>query len=237
MPRKPRFILPGVPLHVVQRGHNRADVFFDDEDRRAYLSWLGEAAERYRCHVHAYVLMTNHVHVLLTPHDRQGPSRCMQYVGRRYVPYANGRYRMSGTLWEGRFRASLVDDEAYLFHCMRYIELNPVRAGLVRTPAHYRWSSYRSNAQGKIDPLITPHSLFVALAANAPDRHAAYRALFADRLAAMQEAAIAAALHSGTPLGRESFIAGVEKRLHQKVGYARRGRPPVRSDELNRKGL
>jgi putative transposase len=114
MPRKPRFFLPGVPVHVVQRGNNRQPIFFDDFDRRVYLDWLKEAAERWSCRIHAYVLMTNHVHLPLTPDGADGVSRTMQYLGRRYVPYINDTYRRSGTFWEGRFKSSLVQTEAYL---------------------------------------------------------------------------------------------------------------------------
>jgi putative transposase len=128
MPRKPRFFLPGLPIHVVQRGHSREPVFFEDHDYAAYLDWLTEAAARYECAIHAYVLMTNHVHILVTPREAEAVSRMMQYVGRRYVPYINYTYGTSGSIWEGRYKASLIHDEQYLLTCMRYIELNPVRA-------------------------------------------------------------------------------------------------------------
>ena len=157
MPRKPRFFLADIPAHIVQRGHSREPVFFEDSDYRAYLTWLGEAAQRYRCAIHAYVLMTNHVHLLATPRDKQGIPRMMQYVGRRYVPYINHSYATSGSIWEGRYKASLIQDEPYLLTCMRYIELNPVRAKMARSPGQYRWSSYRTNAQGIEDKRITPH--------------------------------------------------------------------------------
>jgi len=162
MPRKPRFFLPDVPVHVVQRGHSREPVFFEEGDYLTYRHWLIEAARRYDCAVHAYVLMTNHVHILAMPHYKTGISRMMQHVGRRYVPYINHSYGTRGSLWEGRFKASLVHDEEYLLTCMRYIELNPVRANMVNTPGQYRWSSYRANAQGKDDTLITPHSYICA---------------------------------------------------------------------------
>jgi putative transposase len=137
MPRKPRFFLADVPTHVVQRGNNRQPTFFDDNDRRVYLKWLAEAMERWNCAVHAYVLMTNHVHLLLTPNDAQGVSRAMQYLGRRYVPYMNHRHGRTGTLWEGRFKSSLVQSDAHLLTCYRYIELNPVGAGMVAVSDAY----------------------------------------------------------------------------------------------------
>src|SRR5690348_7286923 len=157
MPRKPRFQVPGVPAHVVQRGNNRQAIFFESSDYAAYLNWLREGLKRYGCELHAYALMTNHVHLLMTPDSRDAISRTMQYVGRHFVPYINFSYGRTGTLWEGRYKASLVQEEHYLLLCMRYIEMNPVRAGMVKSPSHYRWSSYRSNAQGQEDPLVTAH--------------------------------------------------------------------------------
>lgn len=227
MPRKPRFVLPGVPLHVVQRGNNRDPIFFDESDYAAYLKWLKEAAERYGCAVHAYVLMTNHVHVLVTPSDSDGVSRMMQYLGRKYVPYINHTYGTTGTLWEGRFKASLIDAEDYLFSCMRYIELNPVRAAMVKSPAHYRWSSYRANAQGKEDALITPHARYVALGRTAEARCEAYRALFKSSLGDAELNDLRAAWQTGTPLGNERFKEKVETKLGVRVGYATRGRPKI----------
>ena len=141
MARKPRFVLPGYPRHVVQRGNNRQACFFDESDYRKYLDSLAEAAHKYHCQVHAYVLMTNHVHLLVTPTTDEGISQMMQSVGRRYVRYFNGVYRRTGTLWEGRYKASLVQTDSYLLTCYRYIELNPVRAEMVPDPGDYPWSS------------------------------------------------------------------------------------------------
>ena len=158
MPRKPRFHLPGVPVHVVQRGNNRQAVFYDEQDYRAYLKWLEEGAERYGCAIHAYVLMTNHVHLLVSPAHGESLGRLMQYLGRYYVLYINHHYGRSGTLWEGRYKASLIQAQDYLLACYRYIELNPVRAGMAKGPGQYRWSSYGYNALGREDRLLTPHS-------------------------------------------------------------------------------
>jgi len=149
MPRKPRFYLPGIPAHVIQRGNSRQAVFFSDEDYTAYLDWLKEGAEKHGCAIHAYVLMTNHVHLLMTPQTREAISKTIQFVGRHYVTYINHVYGRSGTLWEGRHKGCLISSEEYLFSCMRYIEMNPVRAGMVETPAEYPWSSYRWNATGR----------------------------------------------------------------------------------------
>ncbi len=225
MPRKPRFFLPGIPVHIVQRGYSLEPVFFEDDDYRAYLDWMSEAAQRYHCTLHAYVLMTNHVHILATPQDKKGISRMMQYIGRHYVPYINATYGASGSIWEGRYKASLINDEHYLFTCMRYIELNPVRANLARSPGHYRWSSYRTNAQGKTDELITTHPLYAALGRNRAARQKAYKALFKAPVDDADLKDIRDALQTGTPLGNTHFRKKIERKLKCKVGQAIRGRP------------
>jgi putative transposase len=225
MPRKPRFFLPGVPVHVVQRGNNRQAVFFDDNDYRVYLDWLGTAAGEHGCAIHAYVLMTNHIHLLMTPNGREAISATLQAVGRRFVPYINHSYGRTGTLWEGRFKASAVQAEDYLLACYRYIELNPVRAGMVERPEDYPWSSYRANACGAPDPLITPHPLYLACGTDAPGRQAAYRQLFASHLAPDLLRNLRACLQTGTPLGNDRFRAQIEQALGVRVGYSTRGRP------------
>ncbi|MCW9088534.1 MAG: transposase [Gammaproteobacteria bacterium] len=225
MPRKPRFFLPGLPVHIVQRGHSREPVFFEDNDYLAYLRWLKEGAERYKVEIHAYVLMTNHIHILATAGDTEGITRMMQYVGRWYVPYINRTYGSSGSIWEGRYKASLIHDEEYLLSCMRYIELNPVRADMVRSPAHYRWSSYRHNGQGKGDDLITPHALYLALGKTLPTRLTAYKALFKAHLDKGVLDDIRSAWQTGTPLGNDFFRQKIEAKLKCRVGQARRGRP------------
>ena len=225
MPRKPRFFLAGVPCHIVQRGNNREPIFFEKEDYLSYLEWLEEALERYDCALHAYVLMTNHVHLLVTPNRKDGISLTMQYVGRHYVPYINHMYDRSGTLWEGRFKASLIDSQTYLFTCMRYIELNPVRANMVKAPGEYRWSSYKGNATAKEDPLITPHPQYQSLGRSKQQRKQAYRALFRHHIEDRELHAIQACWQSGTPLGNERFREKIERRLKTKVGQATRGRP------------
>ncbi len=178
MPRKPRFYIAGMPVHVVQRGNNRQPIFFDESDYRIYLKWLNEAAIKYECAIHAYVLMTNHVHILVTPKETDGISRMMQYVGRYYVPYINHTYQRSGTLWEGRYKSSLIDEVAYLLACSRYIEMNPVRADMVQHPREYAWSSYGYNAEGKPDVLVQSHSLYMTLGDTDTVRRHAYQALF-----------------------------------------------------------
>ncbi len=225
MPRKPRFFLPDIPAHLVQRGNNRQAVFFAENDYRVYLGWLGEAAERNDCAIHAYVLMTNHVHLLVTPKDAAAISRMMQSVGQRYVPYVNHEYGRSGTLWEGRFKASLVQAQSYLLACYRYIEFNPVRAGMVAAPGDYPWSSYRCNALGERNPLIATHPDYRALGDSATERQAAYRDLFTAHLDPILLEQMHACLQTGTPFGNDRFREQIERTLGCDLGYARRGRP------------
>lgn len=232
MPRKPRFYLPGVPAHIVQRGHSREPVFFEREDYQAYLGWLQEASERYNCKVHAYVLMTNHIHILATPEDKNSISLMMQYIGRQYVPYINHAYGSSGSIWEGRYKSNIIHDEAYLLTCMRYIELNPVRADMVKSPGAYRWSSYQANAQGKDNEIINYHPLYHSLGKTKAQRLDAYKSLFKAHIDEKQLAVIRASWQTGTPLGNDYFKQKVEAKLKCKVGQARRGRPKKGSDPI-----
>ncbi|MDQ6988720.1 MAG: transposase [Mariprofundaceae bacterium] len=225
MPRKRRFYVAGMPVHVVQRGNNRDPIFFDDGDYRAYLSWLKEAALKYHCKIHAYVLMTNHVHLLVTPEDEMGVSLMMQYVGRYYVPYINHSYGRTGTLWEGRYKSSLIDADAYFLTCSRYIELNPVRALMVAHPREYVWSSYAANGEGKLDEVVTSHALYHALGATDEERKLAYAALFSVHIEAAELLDIRASWQTGTPLGNDRFRDKIEGVLGRKVGQSRRGRP------------
>ncbi|HWE43217.1 MAG TPA: transposase [Gemmatimonadaceae bacterium] len=190
MPRTPRLVAAGQPMHIIQRGNNRTSVFVDRADRERYLRMLHHASRRERCAIHAYVLMTNHVHILATPDGKRGPARMMQALGRWYVPYFNARHRRTGTLWEGRYRSRLIDSERYLLACSRYIEMNPVRAGLVVVPGAYRWSSFRGNGEGAPDYLVTAHPAYRALGASPAERRAAYRALFSVPLEEAEVSAI-----------------------------------------------
>ena len=219
MPRKPRFELPGVPQHVIQRGNNREPCFYGEADYRRYLDDLRNAAEKYECVVHAYVLMTNHVHLLVSSSAAYGISQMMQSLGRRYVRYINREYRRTGTLWEGRFKAALVDTDAYLLTCMRYIESNPVRAAMVGHPGEYRWSSYAANAHGAADRLIRPHPLYLALGRSLLQTQQAYRELFRQVVDDEQLHAIREALNHELVLGRSHFKDKVEAMT------ARRTRP------------
>jgi putative transposase len=178
MPRSARHVLANVPLHIVQRGSNRQPCFFADEDYARYLMWLWESADKCACAVHAYVLMSNHVHLLLTAGSMAGPSQMMKSIGQRYAQYLNRKYQRTGSPWEARYRSSIVEAEDYLLACHRYIELNPVRAQMVVDPGHYRWSSFHGNALGASDPLLRPHALYLSLGKDALEQRTAYRALF-----------------------------------------------------------
>jgi len=225
MPRRARLVLPNVPLHIIQRGNNRQACFFADEDYRFYLDWLAEHASKSGCQVHAYVLMTNHVHLLISAERAEAPGALMKALGQRYVQYVNRAYRRSGTLWEGRFRSCLTQEETYLLACQRYIELNPVRAAMVAHPAEYRWSSYRANAQGEADPLVRPHSLYEALGLDAASRQAVYRELFRHDLEPGLVDEIRRATNGNFALGNELFAAQVSSALGKRVVPGKSGRP------------
>lgn len=225
MPRKTRMFVPDVPSHVVSRGNNRNACFYTDGDYFFYLQCLSEACHKHRVSVHAYVLMTNHVHLLLTPESEDGIPCVMQSIGRRYVQYINKTYNRSGTLWEGRYKASLVDAENYLLACYRYIELNPVRASIVRHPADYRWSSYGVNAGIKPGKQLVAHEVFQRLGSDEKSRYQAYRALFSVDLEKSLLQDIQRATTFSMPLGGRDFQVQIEKAIGRKLGHARRGRP------------
>lgn len=225
MPRRPRITLPGVPLHLIQRGNNRQACFFADEDYTFYLDHLTEQAAKLGCAVHAYCLMTNHVHLLITPAEVTSAGALMKAVGQRYVQYVNRTYRRSGTLWEGRFRSCLLQDEGYLLACSRYIELNPVRAGMVAHPAEYRWSSYRANGQGEAEPVLTPHAVYLSLGTDEASRQSAYRALAQHGLEPGMVDQIRRATQGNFALGDNRFAAEVAATLGQRVTPGKAGRP------------
>lgn len=230
MPRRARIALADVPLHVIQRGNNRQACFFADDDYAYYLDQLKLCAQRAGCAIHAYVLMTNHVHLLLTPHEADAAGRLMKLLGQRYVQHVNRLYRRSGTLWEGRFRSCIVQDEAYLLGCSRYIELNPVRAGMVTHPAEYRWSSYRANALGDADGLLGAHPLYTALGGRAQERQAAYRELFRHEIEPGFADEIRRATNGNFALGSERFLAEVTAALGRRAIPGASGRPRKRTE-------
>lgn len=225
MARLPRFDLPGIPQHVVQRGNNRLPCFLDDEDRQRYLQCLRQALLRFGCRLHAYVLMSNHVHLLLTPGEAGALSRLMHTFARNYVGSFNGRHGRTGTLWEGRYKACLVDSGRYFLACSCYIELNPVRAWMVAQPGDYAWSSYSAHANARIDPLLTPHPEYLALGADTGARASAYRALFAEALPDTLVEEIRSYLQQEKALGSDRFRSWVEARTGRFATVRPTGRP------------
>jgi len=205
MPRLLRLSPVGIPQHIIQRGNNRQACFNTDEDMAAYANWLHEYATRYEVHLHAWVFMTNHAHLLATPRQENGVSRMMQSLGRYYVRYYNKTYRRSGTLWEGRFKSCVVESTDYLLQCYRYIELNPVRAAMVEGPSDYPWSSYHCNGRGIHSKLITPHESYLRLGRTKTERLANYRELFRYQLDGSVLKDIRESVNKGLAYGSERF--------------------------------
>ncbi len=230
MPRRPRIQLNGVPLHIVQRGHNREPCFFSEEEYTSYLRWLGEALGDNECQLHAYALMTNHVHLLLTPKKAEAVPKLIMSLGWRYVQYINRTYKRTGTLWDSRYKSSVIQADTYLLTCHRYTELNPVRAAMVYDPAHYRWTSYRHNALGVMDSRITPHILYQALGQTDKSRQTTYRALFRVPLDGAAIDDIRLALNQNQPLGNARFYARIEKATGVRREARQRGRPRLESE-------
>jgi putative transposase len=224
MPRQSRLILPEVAAHIVQRGNNRAACFRADGDYLLYLLHLKELATKLDCRVHAYCLMGNHVHLLVTPSSAGACMALMRNLGQRYVQHFNKIYGRTGTLWEGRYRSCVAESARYVLACYRYIELNPVRAGMVSHPASYPWSSYRGNTGGRSDPLVSPHPEFMALGLTAESRSKHYARLVEEALDASLVRDIRDATNGGYPLGSDAFKADVAKRGH-KIEPGRAGRP------------
>ena len=229
MARLPRLVVPGQPHHVIQRGNNRQPVFLDDEDYIRFLAWLREAARTYKVSVHAYVLMPNHVHLLASPAEATGLAQMMQWIGRQYVPYFNRKYNRVGTLWQGRFKTSVIDSENYFLICSRYIESNPVRAQLAASPQDYLWSSYAHHAGLRQDQVVVDHALYWALGNTPFQREAAYMALFQAPLSHAELLSIQTAVVKGWPLGSDAYKTQLQHRAKRQVLPARRGRPPKTS--------
>ena len=234
MPRRPRIILPDIPLHLIQRGNNHQICFAADEDCQRYLEWLQDCSRESGCEVHAYVLMTNHVHLLVTPRTATAAGDMMKRLGQRYVQYFNRTYGRSGTLWEGRFRSCPVQDEHYLLACYRYLELNPVRAGMVAHPGEYRWSSYHCNARSGEGSILTPHPIYLGLGSDEGRRRAAYQQLFHHELDGPLVEEIRDATNGNFALGNERFRAELEAALQRRATRGRPGRPRKPLDEQDR---
>jgi putative transposase len=224
MSRLPRFCPAGLPQHIIQRGNNRSICFASDEDFAAYAHWLHEYSVKFYVDIHAWVFMTNHVHLLATPSTDNGIALMMQALGRRYVQYFNFTYQRSGSLWEGRYKSSTIDTERYLLVCYRYIELNLVRANMVDDPAGYKWSSYRCNALGVELSLCTPHGEYLCLGQTIDERQAYYRGLFSCHIEDKLLDDVRSALNKGLALGSEDFRDQVEMLYGQRVKPARMGR-------------
>ncbi len=225
MARLPRLTAPGLPHHLIQRGNNRQAVFADDSDRSLYLQELGALAQAHGLAIHAYVLMPNHVHLLVTPaHDDTLP-RVMQALGRRYVRHFNDRHLRTGTLWEGRYRSAVVETDRYLLACMRYLDLNPVRAGMVDEPARFRWSSHAHHVGLRTDPRVTEHAAYWALGNTPFDRQLAYRQLFERPAEPGEIESIRYATHHGWALGERVFADALAAHSGRPAAPRRAGRP------------
>jgi putative transposase len=234
MARLPRYLAPELPLHIVQRGNDRQTIHLDDADQRSFRTCLADAASRHGLAIHAYVSMSNHFHLLATPTHASSVAKTLQSVGRRYVWHFNQRYGRTGSLWEGRYHATVIDSERYLFACFRYIELNPVRAGIVADPGAYRWSSHRHNAHGEPDSLVTPHPLYQALDRSPINRRQAYRALFDEALRDELIQDIRTATQKGWALGDRDFQRRVAALTQRRAAPMTRGRKSRSSDRQGR---
>jgi len=225
MARLPRLAVPDLPHHVIQRGNNRAAIFVDAADHERMLALLGEYAQKEQVAIHSYVLMSNHLHLLATPTTSEGLPRLMQGVGRRYVQWFNKRHQRTGTLWEGRYRATAVQTERYFLACMAYIDLNPVRAGMVPRPEDYPWSSYLHYRGLRSDKLLMPHPIWWQLGNTPFAREARYGELVAQGLSASDQQALTEATLKGWALGEPDFVAELQARTPRRLLRAKAGRP------------
>jgi putative transposase len=225
MARLPRLALPGYPHHVIQRGNNRAAIVATPADYRFLLDLLSNTAHQFDVAIHAYVLMSNHFHLLATPHTVDGLPKMMQAVGRTYVRYFNRVQQRTGTLWEGRYKSTVIQTDRYLLTCMAYIDLNPVRAGLVTLPQDYPWSSHVHYLGLRTDRLITPHALVWELGNTPFAREAAYAEMVQSGINTVQQAALTQATLRGWALGEPDFVADLQKRTERRVAKTRAGRP------------
>ena len=223
MSRQARLFVPGMPSHIIQRGNNRQHCFVERRDYAMYLHSLAKFSHRFDVSVHSFVLMSNHVHMLVTPETVSGVSQLMQSLGRCYVRYFNQQHERTGTLWEGRFKSWLVDSDRYLLTVSRYIEMNPVRAGMVSHPAQYPWSSYHANALGKPIRLLSQHELYLALGQSDSARQRAYRSLFQCPVSMPTLKRIREASNKAWILGDKRFKTQIESRLGRRLPPLQRG--------------
>ena len=225
MARAPRLVVPNQPHHIIQRGNDGQVIFHHDDDYLMFLTWLREASKQFKVAIHAYVLMANHLHLLASPSDAEGLGRMMQWIGRFYVPYFNRKYSRSGTLWQGRFKTSVIDSEMYFMRCSRYIEMNPVRAGFVTHVSEYKWSSYAHHVGDRLDGIIADHPLYWALGNTPFEREAAYRQFMMQLVTQNEVDSLNQSVLKGLALGSEQFKIALEKRTSRRVRPAKRGRP------------
>jgi putative transposase len=227
MARLPRLTVPGYPHHIIQRGNNRQAIFDGSADYEALLAMLDENAREFGVAIHAYVLMSNHFHLLATPETTEGIPRMMQAVGRRYVRRFNQKHARTGTLWEGRYKSTIIQAERYLLACMVYIDLNPVRAGLVAEPATYPWSSHPHYLGLRRDKLVSPHPLYWALGNTPFARDAAYAELVSAGISQKQKLDLSESALHGWALGEPDYVADLQRRTQRRVARGRAGRPPL----------
>jgi len=225
MARPPRITIPAYPHHIILRGNNRQVIFFTEDDYKYFLECLRQAKIKYPCRIYAYVLMTNHVHLLVEPLKAVDLGRLIQSVGRRYVRYINQTYRRTGTLWEGRFKSAVVGRDEYLIACSRYIEMNPIRAGMVRDPDEYRWSSYPFRALGKPDRLLDEDPWYMGLGASGQERQRVYREWLQGTINEGEWDQIRKATQQGRVIGNTDFQGQIEAMLGRRVVREVRGRP------------
>jgi len=225
MPRRARLVVPGVAWHIIQRGNNRSACFYTHADYNRYLDTLAEQANKHNCLIHAYCLMTNHVHLLITPAQEDSASLLMKHLGQRYVQYINRTYRRTGTLWEGRFRSCLAQSEQYVLACYRYIELNPVRAMMVKHPHDYLWSSFRVNADGLSSSFITPHEEYIKLGKTKSSRLQCYHELFKEYFKPELLDDIRQSTNGNYALGSGHFKKEIETMVRRRVTPGKAGRP------------
>jgi putative transposase len=231
MPRQARFIVPDIALHVIQRGHNRNACFRDDTDRMVYLATVAELLRANAVALHAYCLMTNHIHMLLTPATARACATLMRNLGQRYAQYFNRRYRRTGALWEGRYRSCLVDSTNYVLACYRYVERNPVRAGMVPSAAAYRWSSYQGNAGCAVNRLLTPHAEYLALGSDERTRLPAYQEMLVTADEPGFLTAIRDATNGGLALVDDALKAKLQTDTGRRLEHKKPG-PPAENESV-----
>ena len=225
MARLPRVIFPGYPLHILVKGHNSQEIFLSDEDRRSYLEWLRDAAREYELAIHAYVLMPTHVHLLATPKTSLSASRTMQSVGRRYAQLFNQNYQRTGSIWEGRFKSTVIDPPAYFLLCQQYIEQNPVRAGLVQRSEDWLWSSYRHHVGAETVPWISDHPIYWGLGNTPFERQLAWQKLVSDQMSKSDQEKVSDHLNYGWPMASPKFLEFMSLKSNRPLAPRRAGRP------------